>query len=122
MLPDFQTLDAFLMAKPGATQMIQWENHILYKVRDKMFVILSLTEDDRVYSGISIKIDPDEFDDLVQRDEITKMSHSGSQKMWISVGLHANMPWPELQQRLNRSYDLVVAKLPKKVQAELDQL
>lgn len=118
MLPDFQTLDAFLMAKTGATQMIQWENHILYKVKDKMFCIVGLTEDDRVYDGLSMKIDPEEFDDLVQMEGIRKMPHSVG-KMWISIGTSARMPWPELQRRLNRSYDLVVAKLTKKAQAEL---
>lgn len=118
VLPAFQTLDAFLMGKPGTSQMIQWENHILYKVAGKMFCILSLVEDDRIYEGLGIKIDPEDFDELTQDEAIRQMSHS-AKRMWVSIDTHTQMPWPELQRRITRSYDLVVSKLPKKMQREL---
>ena len=51
-------------------------------------------------------------------DGITQAPYC-AKRHWVRVGDLGALPTPELKRRIRRSYDLVVAKLPKKVQASL---
>jgi predicted DNA-binding protein (MmcQ/YjbR family) len=68
--------------------------------------------------GVIFKCTPVEFDQLTQIDGVTQAPYC-AKRMWVRVGDLSALGEKELQQRISASYRLVVAKLPKKIQATL---
>jgi predicted DNA-binding protein (MmcQ/YjbR family) len=100
---------------PGATEQIQWEDDLLFKVGGRMFVVIPL-EPARVW--LTLKADPEEFADLVERPGIIPAPYLARAK-WISVESPDTLPQSEVAALLRRSYQLVAANLPKAVQQSL---
>lgn len=110
-------LRSFALALPHTTVVKQWGGHLVFKVAGKMFLILGL--DGEVLDGVIFKCTPDrEFDDLTEIDGIAQAPYC-AKRHWVRVADLGAVPAPELERLIRRSYDLVVAKLPKKIQATL---
>jgi predicted DNA-binding protein (MmcQ/YjbR family) len=109
-------LRTFALALPQTTVVKQWGECLVFKVVGKMFLILVL--DGAIIEGVVFKCTPEEFDELTQIDGIGQAPYC-AKRMWVKVADLAALPEQELQARIRRSYDLVAAKLPKKVQATL---
>ena len=109
-------LKSFALALPQTTVVSQW-GCLVYKVAGKVFLMISL--DGEVISGVAFKCTPAEFDALTEIDGIGQAPYC-AKRMWVKVDDLAALPEQELNQRIRRSFDLVVAKLPKKVQATLN--
>ena len=111
------SLRQFSLALPATTVTKQWGEHLVFKVAGKMFLIVGL--DAEIIDGVTFKCSPDEeFDELTDIDGITQAPYC-AKRHWVRVGDLSALPAAELERRIRRSYDLVVAKLPKKTQAEL---
>jgi predicted DNA-binding protein (MmcQ/YjbR family) len=108
-------LKAFALAQRQTTVVSQWGG-LVYKVAGKVFLMLIL--DGGMIDGVIFKCTPEEFDGLTALDGITQAPYC-AKRMWVRVGDLAALPERELQARIIRSRALVVAKLPKKVQAAL---
>ena len=118
MLLSVETLNERLSAWPGVTSVIQWGDHLVYKVEGKMFSIFSFEDDTRI-NGFSIKVNsPEHWDELCERDGIEKMSHSTG-KNWVSIHAVAGVRQQEALDMLRASYDKVRSSLPKKTQTAL---
>ena len=111
---DLDTLREICLAKPGATEELQWEVHLLYKVGGKMFCIGSLNAED----GVALKIDEEDFDELVAQPGIRQAGHM-AKRMWINIGPESRLNLKQWKAHIDKSYELIKAKLPKKVQAGL---
>ncbi len=109
-------LKSFALALPQTTVVKQWGECLVFKVVGKMFFLISLDGD--VIEGVIFKCTPEEFDELTEIDGIGQAPYC-AKRMWVKVSDLAALPEPELNKRIRHSYDLVVAKLPKKVQATL---
>lgn len=109
-------LKAFALALPQTTVVKQWGECLVFKVAGKMFLIIAL--DGEIIEGVIFKCTPEEFDELTELDGITQAPYC-AKRLWVRVGDLAVLPESQLQARIRRSHDLVVAKLPKKVQATL---
>ena len=88
----------------------------MFKVANKMFLILVL--DGETIDGVVFKCTPGEFDELIEIDGITQAPYC-AKRHWVRVSDLFSLPAAELERRIRRSYDLVVAKLPRKTQATL---
>src|ERR1043166_7823952 len=111
------TLRTFALSLPHTTVVKQWGEHLVFKVAGKMFLIIGLDGD--TIDGVTFKCAPDhEFDELTDIDGITQAPYC-AKRHWVRVGDLLALSRPELERRIRRSYDLVVAKLPKKTQATL---
>ena len=110
-----ERLRTFALAQPRTTVVKQWGGQI-FKVVDKVFLMLIL--DGEVLSSVIFKCTPEEFDELTEIDGIGQAPYC-AKRMWVKVEDLAVLPEKELQARIRQSYDLVAAKLPKKVQATL---
>jgi predicted DNA-binding protein (MmcQ/YjbR family) len=108
-------LKTFALSLPQTSVVKQWGG-LVFKVVEKMFFLISL--DGEVITGVIFKCTPDEFEDLVEIDGIGQAPYC-AKRMWVRVEDLAALPEKELQARIHHSYDLVVAKLPKKIQATL---
>ncbi len=109
-------LKAFALSLPQTTVVKQWGEILVHKVAGKMFFLIALDAD--VIDGIIFKCTPDEFDELTEIDGIAQAPYC-AKRHWVRVADLDALPEKELLARIRRSYDLVVAKLPKKVQANL---
>ena len=109
-------LKAFALALPSTTVVKQWGECLVFKVAGKMFFLIAL--DGGTIDGVIFKCAPAEFDELTNVDGIIQAPYC-AKRMWVRVGDLAALPEAELQVRIRHSYDLVVTKLPKKVQATL---
>jgi predicted DNA-binding protein (MmcQ/YjbR family) len=100
---------------PGVTEQIQWQDDLLFKVGGRMFVVIPL-EPARVW--LTLKADPEEFADLVERPGIIPAPYLARAK-WISIESPDTLPQSEVIALVQKSYRLVAANLPKAVQQSL---
>lgn len=96
---------------PGATEQVQWEDHLLFKVGGKMFAITSL-EPAPVW--LSLKASPENFAEFTERPGVIPAPYLARAK-WIALETPDTLALPELTQLLSESYELVLAKLPQKL-------
>src|SRR5688572_33383935 len=101
---------------PYTTLFRSWGECLVFKVAGKMFLIIAL--DAEIIDGVVFKCTPDEFDELTDIDGITQAPYC-AKRHWVRVNDLDALPEKELLARVRRSFDLVVAKLPKKVQATI---
>jgi len=109
-------LRSFALGLPHTTVVKQWGEHLVFKVAGKMFLVIGL--DAEVIDGITFKCTPDEFDELTDIEGIAQAPYC-AKRHWVRVADLSALPAAELERRIRRSYDLVIAKLPKKTQATL---
>jgi predicted DNA-binding protein (MmcQ/YjbR family) len=100
---------------PHATEQVQWGNDLLFKVAGKMFAATPLEPTAVV---LSFKCTPENFAELIERPGIRPAAYA-ARYHWISLETADALPVAEIKRLLRESYDLVFAKLPKRVQAEL---
>ena len=100
----------------GATEEVQWETSLLYKVGGKMFVITSMLQTSPIL--LSLKADPEIFTELTEREGVIPAPYLARNK-WIAIERTARIKPTEVKELINKSYSLVAAKLPRKVKKEL---
>jgi len=105
----------YCLSLPHVTERIQWENDLVFKIAGKMFVVAML--DPGKYC-MSLKCAPEEFAELLETPGIAPAPYLARAK-WVAFESYAVLPRPEMERLLQRAYDTVVAKLPKKTQAAL---
>src|SRR5215475_1771185 len=96
---------------PGATEQVQWEDHLLFKVGGRMFAITSL-EPAPVW--LSLKASPENFAEFTERPGVIPAPYLARAK-WIALETPEALPLHELTRLVQESYELVLAKLPQKV-------
>ncbi|HEX2860080.1 MAG TPA: MmcQ/YjbR family DNA-binding protein [Lacunisphaera sp.] len=101
---------------PRTTVVKQWGECLVFKVADKMFLIIAL--DGELIDGIVCKCTPEEFDQLTETEGVVQAPYC-AKRMWVRVGDLSVFPEARLQALIRRSYDLVVAKLPRKIRIML---
>jgi predicted DNA-binding protein (MmcQ/YjbR family) len=109
-------LRSFALGLPHTTVVKQWGEHLVFKVAGKMFLIVAL--DGAIAESVIFKCTPDEFDGLTEIDGIRQAPYC-AKRHWVQVQDLAALPARELERLIRHSYDLVFAKLPKKLQASL---
>jgi predicted DNA-binding protein (MmcQ/YjbR family) len=96
---------------PGTTEQIQWGDNLLFKVGGKMFAVAAL-EPAAVW--MSLKANPENFVELTERPGIIPAPYLARAK-WIAVESQDSLPAAEIAALLRESYELVLAKLPRKL-------
>jgi len=100
---------------PGATEHEIWGGDLTFKVGDKMFAHAAL---EVAPVWLSFKASDEKFAELVERQGVIPAPYLARAK-WVALETRDAIPASELRELLRESYDLVVARLPKKVQAGL---
>lgn len=111
-------LKKFALSLPQTTVVKQWGDCLVFKVAGKLFFLISL--DGEIIDGVVFKCTPEEFDSLTEVDGIAQAPYF-AKRMWVRVSDLDAMSGRELQSHIKSSYDLVVAKLPKRVRATLPE-
>ena len=108
-------LRTLCLSLPGATETIQWGDNRVFKVAGKMFAV-SGTEAE---SAFSFKADPARFLELSDQPGIRPAPYLARHK-WVQVEPRAcTLPSGDLETLVRESYELVFAKLTRKLQREV---
>ncbi len=100
---------------PGATEQVQWGYDLLFKVGGKMFAVTPL---EPAPVCLSFKASPENFAELTERPHIIPAPYL-ARAQWVALESRDAVPHNELAGLLRESYDLVAAKLPKKIRESL---
>jgi len=95
----------------GTTEQIQWGSDLLFKVGGKMFVVAPL---EPAPVCLSFKASPENFAELTERPYIIPAPYL-ARAQWVALQTRDALPADELARLLRDSYDMVFAKLPKKI-------
>jgi predicted DNA-binding protein (MmcQ/YjbR family) len=109
-------LDAICGAWPGVTRSIKWEIDLVYSVANKMFAVMCTLGPER--GRLSFKVDTERFLELTDQPGIAPAPYM-ARAFWITLANPAQFGQKQVDAFLRRSYELVMAKLPKKTQAAL---
>src|SRR4051794_5244900 len=105
------TIRTFCRSLAGTTEDIKWGNDLVSSVGGKMYVVIYLEPPHTV----SFKCTPDGFHELVERDGIIPAPYL-ARAMWVQAqSLSSTLDRRELEQLVRISYELVLAKLPKRL-------
>ncbi|SRR5258708_3827206 len=96
---------------PGVTEQIQWGYDLVFKVGGKMFAVTPLEPAPVI---LSFKASPENFAELTERPNIIPAPYL-ARAQWVALQARDALPADELARLLRESYDLVHAKLPKKL-------
>ena len=110
-MPDIEWLRKLCLSLPDATENLQWGETLCFKVRGKLFATVHLSEGK--LAPIVFKSAPENFHELVEIEGISPAPYVGRYK-WVLLANSNVLPSDELEALIRRSYDLVVAKAPKK--------
>lgn len=112
---DFEAAKALCRTFPGCTEDVKWENNAVFSVGARMFAI---TDTGTPATGISFKVEDERFLELTDRPGIIAAPYLARHK-WVHIGQATALDDKEAAALLRRSYDLVFAKLTRKLQREI---
>ena len=115
---DIESVRAYCLSFPHATETVQWGNDLVFKIGGKMFAVISL--EDASDHCMSFKCTPEEFAELVERNGIVPAPYV-ARYHWVALERFSVLAEKELKRLIRNAYDLVWQKLPKKARAQLDK-
>ncbi len=103
------------LAFPGAIEQVVWEGDLTFKVGGKMFAhtVLEIAP-----VWLSFKTSHENFAELTERAGIIPAPYL-ARAQWVALEKKDALPLDELAVLLRESYDLVVARLPRKIREGL---
>ena len=108
---------SFCLSLPLATEDVQWEHNLLFRIAGKMFCIANL-EPGVSPTKIAFKCTPEKFAELVEIDGIIPAPYM-ARNHWVAMLEMEALRQAELKELIEKSYHLVREKLPKKTQASM---
>ena len=114
---DFIKARDFCASLPGASADIKWGKVLVFTVGAKMFAVTGAEPQDS--RRFSFKVEDGRFLELTDRPGIIPAPYM-ARAHWVQVNAAGAMDDAEAQALLRRSYELVFAKLTKKLQKELN--
>jgi predicted DNA-binding protein (MmcQ/YjbR family) len=105
----------YCLSFPHATEDIQWGDDLLFRIGGKIFAGTGLSAPSA--NRITFKCTPERFAELIEREGIIPAPYT-ARYHWVSVEFDA-MRDRELKDLIKQSYEMVLAKLPKKARKQL---
>jgi predicted DNA-binding protein (MmcQ/YjbR family) len=100
---------------PQTTEQIQWGEVLVFKVAGKIHALAALQPSK---TWLTFKASPENFVELTERPGVIPAPYLARAK-WVALETRDALPLDELARLLRESYDMVVAKLPKKTREAL---
>ena len=104
---------AYCLAKPGAWQDEPWDSDVVAKVGSKIFAFLGSDPGSSI--GLKCGHGREAADEWLLRypDDASVMAYIG-RSGWNTLRLGRSVPDDEIFEAIDASYDMVVAKLPRR--------
>jgi predicted DNA-binding protein (MmcQ/YjbR family) len=113
----FESIRAFCLSLPHATEDVQWESELLFRVGGKIFAMLPLELGDTM-GRLAFKCSAERCAELLEMEGVERAPYLGRYD-WVILERLDVMRDSELRDLLRESYDLVWAKLPKRTREKL---
>jgi predicted DNA-binding protein (MmcQ/YjbR family) len=107
---DIETLREFCLTLPAATEDVKWGQDLCFSVAGKMFCVAGLDGP----LSVSFKVKDEEFEELSNSCGMRPAPYVARYK-WVLVEDVDALSRKEWKHYIKQSYDLVRAKLPKRV-------
>jgi predicted DNA-binding protein (MmcQ/YjbR family) len=108
---------AFCLSLPHATEDVQWEHNLLFRISGKMFCIANL-EPTISPTKICFKCTPEKFAELTEIDGIIPAPYM-ARNHWVAMLNMNALRQPEIRELIQGSYQMILEKLPRKTQVAL---
>jgi len=110
----------YCLAKAGTEECLPFDKDTLvFKVMGKMFALTSLSSES---FGVNLKCDPQRSVELRERYPEVEAGYHMNKKHWNTVAFDGSLSDKLLAELIDHSYELVVNKLTKKKQKELQEI
>ena len=107
---NIESLREYCLAKPAVAETLPFgPDTLVYKVMDKMFLLVGLDEPD----SFNVKCDPEKAVSLREEYEEVQPGYHMNKTHWNTVSIKGRLTDLQLKEMIDHSYDLVVASLPK---------
>lgn len=110
------TLQEWVGGWPGVSHEIKWQDDVVFMVAGKMFAVHCFQGKNQ--GQLSFKVEDERFLDLTDRPHVIPAPYM-ARAHWISLLPSCEMDSAEKHAMVRKSYELVRAKLTRKLQAEL---
>jgi predicted DNA-binding protein (MmcQ/YjbR family) len=108
---DVEAVREYCLKKKAVTESFPFDKFTLvFKVKGKMFALLPLEK----VSQINLKCDPEKAIELREHYAAVSPGYHMNKRLWNTVVLDGSLPDYLIKEWIDDSYQLVVAKLPKK--------
>ena len=114
---DIESLRRFCLSLPHATEGVQWDNDLVFRVGNKMFAVASL---DVAPTRVSFKCTPEKFAELIELEDIAPAAYM-ARNHWVTLHRLDALADTETTDLIRESYALVWSKLTKKLRRELGE-
>ncbi len=111
---DIESLRKFCNSLPYVTEDIKWGHDLCFSIGGKMFCVTGI----EAPLMVSFKVKDEEFDELSSSPGMEPAPYVARYK-WILVTEPGNLSTKEWEHYVRQSYELIKAKLPKKILAGL---
>lgn len=113
-IEDYRT---FCLSLKGSEESMPFDDKALvFSVKGKMF---SLTNNIETFDLVNVKCDPEEALEIREQFNSVKPGYYMNKKHWNSIEMDNSISNEQIQKWIVNSYQIIVSKLPKKIQAEL---
>jgi len=113
---NIDSIRAYCLAFPQATERLQWGDELCFKVAGKIFAMLGL-DDPR----LCFKCAPEVFSELIEREDVRPAPYVGRYK-WVLLDRLDAVSDAELEDLIQQSYTMVSAKAPKRAKARKSRI
>jgi len=97
----------YCLAFPEAAENLQWGDDLCFKIRGKIFAIVSLDN-----PRLCFKCTPETFAELIERENIHPAPYVGRYK-WVMLDRLDALRNDALRDLIQQSYEMVAAKAPQ---------
>ena len=110
---DIESIRNYCISKNAVTESMPFDDKTLvFKGTDKIFALAAL---DSYPLGLNLKCDPEKAIDLREHYESVRPGYHSNKKHWNTIEVNGEITKEALYELIDHSYNLVIAKLTKKV-------
>lgn len=113
---NLERLRSHCLSFPGATEQIQWGDHLVFKVGGRMFAVAATEPSPHV---LSFKCSDEGFAELLEQEGVVPAPYLARAR-WVALERFDALGDREIQERIAQAYGLIAAKLPRKARSGLD--
>ena len=109
---DLENIREYCLSKPDAEETLPFgPDTLVYKINGKAFLLMGLDREDLRFN---VKCDPDLAEELRAAYPCVLPGYHMNKKHWNTIVVDGSVPWRQLKEWIDHSYDLVVAPKKKK--------
>ncbi len=110
-MPDLDWIRKLCLTFADVTEDMPWADDLCFKVRGKIFTGIALS--DGRFPRVTLKCSSETIHELLETEGIVRAPYVGRYN-WIQLSNSNVLPAHELEALIRQSYELIVAKAPKK--------